>query len=757
MHDLRGIRFILLVTALSLHHIVTGAHIIGGDMYYECLGFGKNGRDSTTRHYLMTLKLYRDCQAQNAANFDINLGFTIYREINGFQVLVPNGNSQEYVVPLQQPTRIVAPPNYPCLVLPPNVCVQEGIYYAEFELPITDDTYTIVWQRCCRNYSITNIFAPEFTGATFTIQINGPAQKLCNNSPRFFKFPPTVVCVNNPLIFDHSAVDQDGDLLIYEFCDPLHGGGRMQTTDPCDAIVPTPDCPPPFRKVNFLAPYTASTPMGGSPPVTIHSTSGLITGTPNVQGQFVVGVCVYEYRNGILLGITRRDFQFNVASCEGTLEPTLIESARVGPKQYKFLVCGNEFTIQNLSTERRFIKDVLWVLDNGLEKDSIWAWNPTFRFKKGGVHEGIFILNPGSDCSDTGRVTLHVVPDLQADYKAMFDSCTSGPVSFTDLSSSTYSTINQWIWRLGDRNVSLDQNPVYLYAKPGRYTTSLDVIDNYGCTSTKVKVLDWFPAPKVVVFRPNKSEGCVPMEVELRNISFPTDASYQLTWTFSDGAQYVGERVFHTFDSVGKYGVKLAVRSPLGCYSEGAFVDVFTVSHKPAAAMGIDKERVNIRNPVVRLSDLTLGTQGRTWIIDDKDYFFEKDLEYKFQETGMHKIVLIAADRFLCTDTLESSVYVYRDFSLFMPNAFTPNGDGKNEIFKPVGQTDNVRFEFFNLKIYDRWGGIVFESDHPDIGWNGKYFNSGADLPPGVYHYDLYYKVPNLSPHHEHKIVTLLR
>lgn len=91
------------------------------------------------------------------------------------------------------------------------------------ELPIINENYLIVWQRCCRNSTITNIFDPLSIGATYTIEIHPEAQRTCNSSPRFINFPPTVLCVNAPFQFDHSAFDKDGDLLIYEFCEPLEG------------------------------------------------------------------------------------------------------------------------------------------------------------------------------------------------------------------------------------------------------------------------------------------------------------------------------------------------------------------------------------------------------------------------------------------------------------------------------------------------------------------------------------------------------
>ncbi|MGB5025983.1 MAG: gliding motility-associated C-terminal domain-containing protein, partial [Saprospiraceae bacterium] len=175
----------------------------------------------------------------------------------------------------------------------------------------------------------------------------------------------------------------------------------------------------------------------------------------------------------------------------------------------------------------------------------------------------------------------------------------------------------------------------------------------------------------------------------------------------------------------------------------------------PIADWTVDKYRLNIKDPVIQLEDVSKSTIGRTWIIDGKEYFFDKELTYAFRDTGLHHIRMIATDRFLCTDTLDTEVFIFRDFSLFMPNAFSPNGDGKNESFLPIGEIHSL--ESYDLKIYDRWGGKLFESSNPTTGWNGKFENAGKDLPPGVYVFDLYYKANRKAPVHERGTLSLIK
>lgn len=751
---------VLILTIISPG--LRAAHIIGGEVYYKCMGFGNGGLDTLSRTYRIFIKLYRDCRPQqNAAGFDLPLGFTIYRhESNGSYTNVL-GQNREYSIPVNNfigPTEI-APPEYPCLILPPDICVEEGSYFYDVTLPIINQEYVIVWQRCCRNNTISNIFSPGGTGATFTISIHPESQRSCNSSPRFKNFPPTVVCVNNPLKFDHSAIDDEGDLLVYSFCETLAGGGQGGGGGGgnCNATSPSPDCAPPFRLVQFRAPtYTYIFPMGGNPPVSINSLTGIISGEPNTLGQFVVTVCVSEYRNGVLLSTLRRDFQFNVASCQGTVVAQLANGVNLRKKYNSILLCNDtKLQMNNTSYQPQYIQDILWEYENGGLLETSKSWAPLIQFKEGGMHKGRFILNPGTNCSDTMNFDVNVIPPIISDFSVQFDSCKVGPVQFKDLSISQYSSIKNWDWNFGDGFRGFAKDMEIRYVHPDQYTIYLEITDEFGCKARTQKGIIWKPAPEVIIFEPSIREGCVPLTVGFKNISFPTDSSYRFNWAFSNGVQKQGTQFQLKFDSVGVYDLTLEVVSPVGCKNSASFKDVVSVYPPPNAVGQIDRTRVNIDSAWIFLQDLSQNTKGRDWIIDQDEFFFDKDLSYQFEDTGWHQVKLIATDRFLCTDTLEFRVYVFRDFSLYMPNAFSPNGDGINEEFKPVGQFLNLLN--YQLKIRDRWGGVIFETDKVDQGWNGRFGNNGENLPPGVYFYELTFSAINQKETRERKMFNLIR
>jgi len=96
--------------------------------------------------------------------------------------------------------------------------------------------------------------------------------------------------------------------------------------------------------------------------------------------------------------------------------------------------------------------------------------------------------------------------------------------------------------------------------------------------------------------------------------------------------------------------------------------------------------------------------------------------------------VTVAKDGCGSSDTVLVKVEEVPQGELYFPNAFTPNGDGSNDEFKPLGPTDNITQ--YNLQVYNRWGQLVFSSDDPNVPWDG-----GNTRQPGVYIYKVKYRI----------------
>ncbi|HCS19712.1 MAG TPA: hypothetical protein DIW47_03970 [Bacteroidetes bacterium] len=353
-------------------------HIVGGDLTYDYLG-GNN--------YRIYLYLYVDCffGDQGAIDTDVNSQIGVF---NSSGTLL-----QSLSISKQGPTRIEAK-NYSCVVPPSDQCVDLFVYTASATLMDIPGGYTLVFQRCCRNGSIINIMNPGATGSTYRTFIPQRSNVGTNSSPRFSGTPPNFLCTNEPLVYDHSAIDPDGDSLSYELFRPLHGASQ---TDP----QPTPNEFTPQVGVTWRNPYNNTNQVASTPGMVIHPNTGLLEVTPTTTGQFVVGIAVHEYRNGVRINTVFRDFQFNIYNCNFT-----VKSVFAPIKAY----CSNSVTFSNSSSGN----PARYKWDFGIdsrEDDTSNAFSPTFVFPGPGIYTVRLYAYSSTGCANSSTKVVHILED----------------------------------------------------------------------------------------------------------------------------------------------------------------------------------------------------------------------------------------------------------------------------------------------------------------------------------------------------------
>lgn len=290
-------RTIFLIIVLACLKSAFSTHIVGGEINYSYIG---------NRQFRIVLKLYVDCVfgQPGAIRDDEYARIAVFSNNNDSLM-----NGLSFMIKRKPPVR-VSKTNYNCIAIPPNACIDAYDYDTIINLPEHNGGYILSFQRCCRNNTIRNIIAPESSGENIWTFINDFDSIGNNSSPYFNELPPNFLCTNAPLIFDHSATDADGDSLVYEFFHPYTGGTQF---NPRPNVVDYET--PPFSQIVYVSGYGFTEAINSLPKATINSSTGLLKITPTVNGQFVVGIVVKEYRNGRLIGFTQRDFQFNVQEC----------------------------------------------------------------------------------------------------------------------------------------------------------------------------------------------------------------------------------------------------------------------------------------------------------------------------------------------------------------------------------------------------------------------------------------------------------
>jgi len=722
------------------------AHIVGGQMIYTCIE-DDDLNDDVVR-FEMVCTVYRD-RFSGGAVFDDDADFGVFRRTGP--------DSWEHVrtvfdLTFQDRDTIPFNDNNPCVDIPDGIGVEKASYIFQLTLDVIDSEYMVSYQRCCRNETINNLILPGETGAAFNVIISPEAQRTCDNSPDFDEFPPIFICQNQNLNVDHSATDVDGDDLVYSFCAPLTAGGDNGIgtgSIACDGVTPNPvDCPPPFDAVAFNDPvgtaggFTILTPLAGDPVVSINPTTGFITGIPQNLGQYVVGVCVQQFRDGVLIGEIVRDFQFNVVECDPTVIANMEADEIIGVKEFYFKLCGeNELDITNLSVKLDKIVSYQWIMDLGAGIfDTVTTRDASFVFPEEGQYTGTLLLNEGFDCADTASLLIDVFPPTVPDFSFTYDTCIAGPVVFENLSTTQSNGIVIYDWDFGEgipEAVSSLENPEFTYPTPGIKPVTLTVVDVNACEHTITKNVEYYPVAETLIAIPNSFVGCTPAALTFNNLSEPINEEYTILWDFGDGNTSSELSPIHLYENEGIYTVNLEVTSPIGCYNDRNFPNLIRVKPSPVADFDCSPEEFNSLNNDIFLTDQSLLAERLQWIIPGVGTSDELNPMFSLPDTGVYEINLIAIHESGCPDTMTKFIDVIPLNTLFFPNAFTPNNDGKNDTFKPEGLIEG--YSEFELNIWNRWGEMIYTS--PDIyqGWNGSKNNVGDPSPIGTYVYTYSY------------------
>ncbi|MBN8703930.1 MAG: PKD domain-containing protein, partial [Bacteroidetes bacterium] len=251
----------------------------------------------------------------------------------------------------------------------------------------------------------------------------------------------------------------------------------------------------------------------------------------------------------------------------------------------------------------------------------------------------------------------------------------------------------------------------------GTYT--ILVTDNNGCTfDTAYTVVS--VAKPTATFAISDSAGCGIVCTTLKN----TTANTTSAWSMSNGATSTNDTINICFTDTGLFSIQLIVTDTNGCVDSLIKQNSIVVHPIPVADYSVTPQPTTIVNSSILFTNLSSNATSYFWNFGDNSPFQTGvNPLYTYDDTGRYETTLIAENMFGCRDTANKTVIIGADFVFYIPNAFTPNGDDKNNLFFPV-VIGAVKFEMW---IYDRWGLQIWHSTDPKQGWNGK--RDGHDNP----------------------------
>lgn len=234
---------------------------------------------------------------------------------------------------------------------------------------------------------------------------------------------------------------------------------------------------------------------------------------------------------------------------------------------------------------------------------------------------------------------------------------------------------------------------------------------------------------------------CQGVGITFTDQSIPADANLkEYTWIVNSGQG--NERIVHgsstsiVFDSALNYNVSHVTSDLLGCTDTVS--RVIAIKAKPESAFEII-QNPGINNGELHFDNQTTGAISYIWDFGNTMNSAQAEPVVKYDTEGDYTIQLVATNSEGCKDTTIKQYYYMP--GLWLPNAFSPNDDQKNEVFRPVTQRKTL--EPYHLLIYNRWGQLIFKSSDPAEGWDGSY--KGQPCEAGSYSYLLQYREPEIN------------
>jgi gliding motility-associated-like protein len=286
--------------------------------------------------------------------------------------------------------------------------------------------------------------------------------------------------------------------------------------------------------------------------------------------------------------------------------------------------------------------------------------------------------------------------------------------------------------------------------KPVTSTTyTVQVSNSCGTTLWSTVQVNINPLP-VVSLLSQVVSSCGRASISMSNHAPNPGAVY--SWSFGDGQFSSLPAPVHQYQASGTYTISLHLISQAGCVSAGVTTDTVIV-YEPTTASFEAPEKTSELIPVVPFHNTSVNAITYLWTFGDQEHAIEKDPIHTYALKGMYTVVLRTKSPKGCLDSVTKIIEITPDFSYYIPNAFTPNGDGKNDVFNGKG----VEVYDFNMIIFDRWGQLIYTTDDKDAGWDGR-ANGGADIAQNdVYVYKIILHDFQGKRHNYEGTVTLVK
>lgn len=364
-----------------------------------------------------------------------------------------------------------------------------------------------------------------------------------------------------------------------------------------------------------------------------------------------------------------------------------------------------------------------YIWDNSLPDQTNHIVNPA------STNSYTVIVQDFNLCTSTAQtVTVNVYPPLNVWFDPVNEICfgESTTITANAIGGNTNYTFT-WDQGIGSAGNTITVTPLQ--------TTTYSVTVNDGCETPPANASVTVIVNSLPVVNFNDIiPGCAPLTAYFTDQSTVIGSNIaQWTWDFGEspnpGEDISSASVSHVYYYPGTFSITLTVVSGKGCSQTIVKPGLVIVYPRPMAGFYPNPSITSILAPAVSFHDLSFVLSGSVdewfWDFDDNSTNTGKKQVHTYSDTGHYEVSMIITTDKGCRDTAYFTVVILGEFALFAPSAFTPNGDGLNEIFLP--KHTGVNESTYELLIYDRWGDIIFSTTDAYKGWDGT-ANDGNNL-----------------------------
>jgi gliding motility-associated-like protein len=355
----------------------------------------------------------------------------------------------------------------------------------------------------------------------------------------------------------------------------------------------------------------------------------------------------------------------------------------------------------------------------------------TFNPATAGVGPHTITYTIGAPCGDVDTVIVTVVAVYNATITNVPPMCVNAPAFNMSAASSggtwTGTGITNGAAGTFDPSVAGAGVHMITYAIPGLCGTS---------DTSLVTVV----ALPVISFTADTLQNCSPAVINFIGTNDQPGGTY--SWDFGNmmtaGDTSHLANPSYTYLNPGQYTVSMTYTNAIGCSSNSTITNMITVHAHPFPNFVALPPQVDILEPTIVFADQSIGNNTVTnwnWSFGDGATSTVQNPTYTYNSVGTFPVTLMTTNNFGCDSSVTINVNVEPVYLYYAPNAFTPDGDGKNDVFSVKG--DNIDPDNFEMRIFNRWGEQIFRTTDLNIGWNGARNNTGEVCELGVYVYKI--------------------